>query len=66
MAFPQLTVRGIRELASRPEPTPPSEEWVVGLSLPEAEQLLDQLEHQGQKALAVAFDEKTGFAIRCR
>ena len=66
MASPQLGLWGVRELTQRPEPTPPSEEWVVGLSLREAEELLDRLESQGRKALAVSYDEKTGFAVRCR
>jgi hypothetical protein len=53
-------------LTTRPEPTPPAEEWITGLTLRQAEELLDRLEHEGRKPLAVAFDEKTGFAVRCR
>jgi hypothetical protein len=42
------------------------EEWVVGLSMREAEELLDQMERRGEPILAVRFEEATGFAVRTR
>jgi hypothetical protein len=57
-----------RERPSQAEALPAAEpeEWLRGLSMRQAEELLDQMERQGQPALALTFDEATGFAVRCR
>ena len=65
MASPQSTEDGSSESTCHPELTSAQEEWIVGLTLSQAEALLDQLECQGCNVLALSFDEKTGFAVRC-
>jgi hypothetical protein len=54
-----------RDPADR-DPGAATQEWVVGLTRTEAEELLDWLEANGLAALEVAFDEPSGFAVRWR
>jgi CheY-like chemotaxis protein len=49
----------------RPLAQPGQAEWVTGLSLTEARDLLDWLENQGCTGLEVSCPEGAGFAVRC-
>jgi CheY-like chemotaxis protein len=46
-------------------PAPPAVEWLTGLTLTEARDLLDWLENNGGAGLEVAYREGEGFAVRC-
>jgi CheY-like chemotaxis protein len=46
-------------------PAPPAAEWLTGLTLTEARDLLDWLENNGGACLKVDYREGDGFAVHC-